>query len=339
MRIWFNKTFSSISSIFYNLRQAKDVGQLTIIASHTNAYAPALGAAHEAYVEPSGLVGAAYLGWCLKFCQEQRIDLFWVAKEARYLSNHKEKFAQIGTKLLVVATSEVLGLLNNKGVFYRSLPPEVALTMENISVRTKEEFDQAVAELSQRHASLCVKPAVSIYGLGFRILDTTQASITHLLQGIEYQIPLDELRAGMEKTPVFPELLIMENLNGHEWSVDCVGRQGQLICAIQRRKLAKGLGQVIDNDAEIQGMVERLTLHFQLNGIFNIQFKLGAQGPRLLEINARPSGGIGMACLAGVNLAELVLKSLESEVVAVPPIQYGRRVSELNAPVLLEAAS
>ena len=81
MRIWFNKTFSSISSIFYNLRQAKDVGQLTIIASHTNAYAPALGAAHEAYVEPSGLVGAAYLGWCLKFCQEQRIDLFWVAKE------------------------------------------------------------------------------------------------------------------------------------------------------------------------------------------------------------------------------------------------------------------
>lgn len=339
MRIWFNKTFSSISSIFHNLRQAKDVGQLTIIASHTNAYAPALGAAHEAYVEPSGLVGEAYLTWCLKFCQEQRIDLFWVAKEARYLGNHKEKFAQIGTKLLVVASSEVLGLLNNKGAFYRSLPPEIALVMENISVRTKEEFDQAVAELSQRHASLCVKPAVSIYGLGFRILDTTQASITHLLKGIEYQIPLDELRAGMEKTPVFPELLIMENLNGHEWSVDCVGRQGQLICAIQRRKLAKGSGQVIDNNAEIQGMVERLTQHFQLNGLFNIQFKLGAQGPRLLEINARPSGGIGMACLAGVNLPELVLKSLESEVVAVPSIQYGRRVSELNAPVILEAAS
>lgn len=339
MRIWFNKTFSSISSIFSNLRQAQGVGSLTIIASHTNPYAPALVAAHEAYVEPSGLVGEAYLQWCLAFCQAKQINLFWVAKEARFLGKHQEKFAAIGTKLLIVAKPEVLALLNNKGEFYRSLPPEIALTMESRSARNKEEFDQAVAELAQRHASLCVKPAVSIYGLGFRILDTHQTSITHLLKGIEYQIPLDELRAGMETTPVFPELLIMENLTGHEWSVDCVGRQGQLLCAIQRRKLATGLGQLIDNDAEIQGMVLRLTQYFQLNGIFNIQFKLGAHGPRLLEINARPSGGIGMACLAGVNLPELVLKSLESEVVELPAIQYGRRVSELNAPVVLEAAS
>ena len=339
MRIWFNKTFSSISSIFSNLRQAQGVGSVTIIASHTNPYAPALGSAHEAYAEPSGLVGEAYLQWCLQFCQTKQINLFWVAKEARFLGNHKEKFAQIGTKLLIVAKPEVLALLNNKGEFYRSLPPEVALTMECRSACNKEAFDQAVAELAQRHDSLCVKPAISIYGLGFRILDTVQPSITHLLEGVEYQIPLDELRVGMEKTSVFPELLIMENLTGHEWSVDCVGRQGQLLCAIQRRKLAKGLGQVIDNDAEIQGMVVRLTQYFQLNGIFNIQFKLGAHGPRLLEINARPSGGVGMACLAGVNLAELLLKSLESEVVELPPIHYGRRVSELNAPIVLEAAS
>lgn len=339
MRIWFNKTFSSISSVFHNLRQAKDVGQITIIASHTNPYASVFVAAHEAYVEPSGLLGEAYLKWCLQFCQDQQIDLFWVAKEASFLGSHTKEFAQLGTKLLLVAQPEVLELLNNKGAFYRSLPPEVALTMESLSACNKEEFDQAVTELSQRHSSLCVKPAVSIYGLGFRILDTTQTSITHLLKGIEYEIPLDELRAGMKQTPIFPELLIMENLNGHEWSVDCVGRQGELLCAIQRRKLDKGLGQVIDNDAEIQEMVVRLTRYFQLNSIFNIQFKLGTHGPRLLEINARPSGGIGMACLAGVNLAELVLKSLESEGVELPPIHYGLRVSELNTPVVLAAAS
>lgn len=335
MRIWFNKTFSSISSIFYNLRQAQDLGQLTIVASHTNPYAPAFVAAHEIHVEPSGLGGEAYLAWCLDFCQKQRIDLFWVGKEARFLGRYQEQFAALGTKLLLVAAPEVLDLLNQKGTFYQTLPPEVALTMESISVRNKEEFDQAVAELSERHASVCVKPAVSIYGLGFRILDVQRTSITHLLKGVEYQIPLAELRAGMETTNVFPELLVMENLNGHEWSVDCVGRQGELLCAIQRRKLAAGFGQVIDNNAEIQGMVLRLTKYFQLNGIFNIQFKLGAHGPRLLEINARPSGGVGMACLAGVNLPELVLKSLESTVVEIMPIQYGLRVSELNAPVVL----
>lgn len=186
---------------------------------------------------------------------------------------------------------------------------------------------------------VCVKPAVSIFGLGFRILDNNRDSITHLLNGVEYQIPLNELKLGMENTPIFPELLVMENLSGQEWSVDCAGQNGTLLCAIQRQKLAAGLGQVIDNNEEIQGMVERLTKHFALNGIFNIQFKKGKNGPRLLEINARPSGGFGMACLAGVNLAEVALKGLLNQPIAVPPIQYGTRVAELNNPVVLKTLS
>ncbi len=46
--------------------------------------------------------------------------------------------------------------------------------------------------------SLCVKPAVSVFGLGFRILDTQRDSITQLLKGTEYQIPISIVAARHE---------------------------------------------------------------------------------------------------------------------------------------------
>jgi predicted ATP-grasp superfamily ATP-dependent carboligase len=82
-------------------------------------------------------------------------------------------------------------------------------------------------------------------------------------------------------------------------------------------------------------MVERLTAHYYLNGLFNIQFKNGKDGPRLLEINPRPSGGFGMACLAGTNLAKLALQAFKGEKVSPPEIHYGLKIAEVNTPVVL----
>ena len=335
MRIWFNKTFSTISAVFNNLRLNTQSGEVTIICTHTHSTASAFVAANESYLEPH-LTGEEYLQWCLEFCQSQRIDLFWPGKEAALISQHHDRFHAIGTQVMSVADAETLSLLDNKATFYSTLPTEVAQTMEFIAVNNMGEFDQAVQQLSKRHDSLCIKPAVSVFGLGFRILDTKRDSITHLIKGVEYQIPLAELRQGMYNTRCFATMLVMENLEGPEWSVDCAGRHGELLCAVQRKKsLLIGHGQEIDNNADIQGMVERLTAHYRLNGLFNIQFKEGSNGPRLLEINPRPSGGFGMACLAGVNLAKVALQAFKGEKVVVPAIDYGLKVTEVGTPVVL----
>jgi predicted ATP-grasp superfamily ATP-dependent carboligase len=83
-------------------------------------------------------------------------------------------------------------------------------------------------------------------------------------------------------------------------------------------------------------MVERLTAYYSLNGLFNIQFKARADGkPYLLEINPRPAGGFGMACLAGVNLAEVFLQDLIGKTVVIPSLHYGLRVGEVSTPVVL----
>ncbi|MDD5276105.1 MAG: ATP-grasp domain-containing protein [Methylovulum sp.] len=337
MRIWFNKTFSTISAVFNNLHQSTTAGEVTLICTHTHATATAFLAADECYLEPAELTGSDYLTWCIDFCCLHQIELFWPGKEAALISSHHALFQTIGTQVLSVADFATLALLHNKADFYSALPTNVATVMDFIAVNDCQGFDNAVTVLSEKHDTLCVKPAVSVYGLGFRVLDTQRDSISQLLKGVEYQIPLAELRQGMANLPQFDSLLVMEHLGGPEWSVDCAGQQGQLLCAVQRKKSQlAGHGQSIDNNPDIQGMVERLTAHYRLNGLFNIQFKEGKQGVRLLEINPRPSGGFGMACLSGANLAQIALQAIKGEAVDPPIIQYGLKVAEVNTPVILQ---
>lgn len=337
MRIWFNLTFSTIHAVFRNLRQSVPAGEITLICTHTQANATAFLAADESYIEPTELSEQEYLEWCVAFCRQHNIQLFWPGKAAALISKHPFLFQAIGVQVLSVADFDTLTLLHDKANFYAALNADVAQTMDFIAVNDCDGFDRAVADLSVKHQRLCVKPAVSVFGLGFRVLDVQRNSITQLLSGVEYQIPLQELRQGMANTPEFAMLLVMEHLGGPEWSVDCAGRHGELLCAVQRKKsqLAGG-GQIIDNNAEINGMVARLTAHYQLNGLFNIQFKEGEQGVRLLEINPRPSGGFGMACLSGANLAQIALQSIKGEIFQPPTIRYGLRVTEINTPVVMQ---
>jgi len=336
MRIWFNKTFSTINAVFNNLRQSLPTGEVTIICTHTHLTATAFLAADEYYLEPEGLSSQDYLLWCLNFCKSHHVELFWPAKESILISRQQHLFNNAGIQVLSVAKHNTLRLLNNKAHFYRELPKKIAQCMDFVAVSNAEEFDRAIVELSEHHPTLCVKPAVSVYGLGFRILDTQKDSITQLLEGTEYEIPINELRLGMNNVPQFATLLVMEHLGGAEWSVDCVGQYGRLLCAVQRKKSEiPGHGQLIDNNKDINEMVSRLTDYYQLNGIFNIQFKEGLHGVRLLEINPRPSGGFGMACLSGVNLAHIAWQSIIKSNITVPSIRYGTKVSEINQPVVL----
>jgi hypothetical protein len=339
MRIWFNLTFSTIHAVFRNLRQSVPAGEITLICTHTHAHAAAFLAADESYLEPADLNEQEYLEWCVAFCRQRNIQLFWPGKAATLIAKHHFLFQAIGVQVLSVADFDTLSLLHDKADFYTALTADVAQTMDFIAVNNRDGFDNAVAKLSVKHLTLCVKPAVSVFGLGFRVLDTQRDSISQLLNGVEYQIPLQELREGMINTPEFATLLVMEHLGGPEWSVDCAGRHGELLCAVQRKKSQlPGGGQTIDNNVEIAGMVTRLTEHYRLNGLFNIQFKEGVHGVRLLEINPRPSGGFGMACLSGANLAQIALRSIKGEAFKQPTIRYGLKVTEINTPVAMQEA-
>jgi hypothetical protein len=331
-RVWFNKTFSSVGAAIRLIREADTAGDYEIVCSSTNPHAPAFLTAHTSAVEPSGLTGPAYLDWCLDFCHTQRIGIFIPGKEASLISAKRAQFEAQGTRVLCVATPEMLDLLHNKALFYQSVdcstPPAAFRVVE-----TAAQFDAAYRELRQDHPKLCIKPSVSVYGLGFSVLDEERSSAQLLLAGVQYHIGLDDLRRGFAAMETFRPMLVMEYLDGHEFSVDCVGDHGRLVCAVPRKKpLLAGQGQTIDLRDDILQSTRQLTAAYGLNGVFNVQFREGQHGLGLLEINPRMSGGIAMACLAGPNLPYLALVGFDRgfDGLAVPEVRAGLRVGEIS---------
>ncbi len=323
-RVWYNKSFSFVYAVINLIKQQDISHEFYLLASHTQAHARALLVADEAYIEPSGLTGTAYIEWCLAFCQQHRVDVFVVGKGAQVIAQNEPQFLAIGTRLMLVADANTLALMDDKAAFSVHLPTDIARLPDTITVTTALEFHQAYQELRTRHPCLAVKPAVSVFGLGFRRVDEQANCLKHILKGDEYIVGLDELQQAMNQQEEFSPLLVMEFLDGDEWSVDCVADKGQLWAAIQRRKAMSEKGvpsQYIDNNADIAAMCHRLTQHLTLSGQFNIQFREGKNGIKLLEINARPSGGMAMACLSGVNLPYMALKGFVSGYQTLPTPQ------------------
>ena len=339
-RVWFNKTFSSVATAIRLIREADGQGRghFQLICSHTHAHAPAFLAAHEQALEPAGLSGDAYVDWCLQFCRSRRIDIFWPGKEAGRIGASVSRFEAQGTRVLSVATPEVLALLHDKARFCAGLDLPMAPPAEFRAVASIAEYDAAHAELRGRHRTLCIKPSESVYGIGFAVLDEERSGAQLLLAGAAYRINAGELRSGLAQMATFKPLLLMEYLDGQEYSVDCVADQGSLVCAVPRRKpLIPGQGQVIELRDDILQACARLARDYALNGVFNIQFRVGQSGLALLEINPRMSGGIGMACAAGPNLPALALAGFARGFagLAVAPVRDGMRVGELALAVEL----
>lgn len=338
MRVWFNRTFSSVYAAIGLIREADAENRFHIIYSNANPHATASRVAHAFHVEPTGLTSDEYVQWCLDFCREHRVDIFIPGKESTRLAGEHARFKEQGTRVLSAAAPAALELIHDKARFYAEAQAPAAPVADFRVFENVEQFDAAYAELRKNHARLCVKPSRSVFGLGFSILDEERSSAALLIAGAQYHIGLLDFRNGLAELGAFRTMLLMEYLDGHEYSVDCVGDHGRLVAAVARKKpMQAGRGQLIDMRQDILEATARLCADFGLNGCFNVQYREGGEHLRLLEINPRMSGGIGMACVAGPNLPWIALRGFADgfDKVDVPPVRDGIRVAELSSPTEL----
>ncbi|MDA3878514.1 MAG: ATP-grasp domain-containing protein [Halothiobacillus sp.] len=336
-KVWFNKNISVLHNLLDLIRQGDTAQEFHLIASHPQENAMAKIGADEWHVEPEA-GDAAYVDWCIHFCKAYAIDLFIPGKGAKLIAARVDEF--LPTKVSLVADAQTLQLLDNKAEFTAVLDESVPAAETRV-VKNHREFTAAYAELSAKYDHLCIKPAVSIFGLGFRVIDERHNLLHHILKGRENLVNRQELEQAMAQSADFnPALLLMEYLPGPEWSVDCLARHGQLIYAVQRLKSEHiGAPQTIDDNQDVARMTEQITVQFRLNGMFNVQFRLGKEGIRVLEINTRPSGGSPAACLAGPNLPlEAIRMALDAN--HKPPVthcQHGMLVHQSMLPIALGA--
>jgi len=310
-RVWLNKNLSSTLRVLENFREVGDSERFELICSHPDANNPVAFAADLFEQEPGkrSTTDSAYVDYCLALAKRHKVDLFIPGRRLLVLAEHKERFEAAGVKLLLPADSTTLRIIDNKALLYKHLAnTEMVAIPAYATVCDWDAFESLVLTLQSLGHQACFKPTVGIYGMGFHAITSNGTAIDRFLAGDSTLISLDEAGYYLRQRPHFRELLVMQYLPGDEHSVDCLAVEGQLKVCVSRVKSQKEY-QVLEDNPELFEQVRQLTDYLKLNGLFNIQFKDDAAGKaHLLEINARMSGGLPMACLSGINFLYWAVK-------------------------------
>ncbi|TGE31680.1 ATP-grasp domain-containing protein [Desulfosporosinus sp. Sb-LF] len=314
IRVYFNRCFSTTPKIIQRLLSFSDIHRFKIYISHgcVNNYLQEVADYFE--VEPS-LDGKNYVDYCLNFCLKHEIELFVPRYNVTTLINYKEEFDRIGVKVMFIGSSEIYQLLESKIKTYEVLSNiDIVAIPKTFCVKNYEDFQIAYTKIIEIGSSACMKPISGIGGNGFKKIIETMTEIDELYQSTGSTISKDRIARILKDSQNVEPFIVMEYLEGDEFSIDCLANKGELIRAIPRRKL-DFYRQNIEHREDLIAIAQKLTKKFNLNYLYNIQLKYHKGKVYLIEINTRMSGGIHKSSLAGVNFLYLAIKLLMGEAV------------------------
>jgi hypothetical protein len=135
---------------------------------------------------------------------------------------------------------------------------------------------------------------------------------------------MNDLRSILAHQESFATMLLMEFLEGDEYSVDCFGTQtGELFMTPRCKRHG---GQSLNAPQEVLDGVRALAHHFGMKGLFNVQLKHQEGITRTIEINPRMSGGIAMTRFAGFNFPVAAISEALGESIALPQPTLGAQI-------------
>jgi predicted ATP-grasp superfamily ATP-dependent carboligase len=160
-------------------------------------------------------------------------------------------------------------------------------------------------------------------GIGWPLVLKPQAS-RHLRQqvesyGVTYADGPDRLRHQMEALQGRCPVLLQEYYPGEGHGVELLLHQGRPLAAFQHRRLrevpvtggASAFRESVPLDPVLYDHAVRLLQDLSWTGLAMVEFKLGAAGPKLMEINGRVWGSLPLAVASGMDfpsrLVQLIL--------------------------------
>lgn len=314
-RIWFNRWFRT-GVDFIDLIKENDVNnEYEIYVTHHKNYPEFIERADYFEIEAPKR-GLDYIEFCVEFCKRNSIDIFFPKYCLHDISKYRNRFEEIGVKVLLAASHDVIDLVNHKVNFYEDCRNhDIVSIPEYRIINSASEFEKSFLELNNIVETICYKPVISEGGLDFRIISNMNNK--NLFPYLSYDEALKEINDKYQNR----EIMLMEYLNGIEYSIDCLAYQGELLAAIPRKKL--GWTRILENNKELIEIARKITKTYNFSYVFNVQviFKNGI--PKLLEVNPRMSGGLKSSCLSGINFPSLALELLMNGKTTVPEAEYG----------------
>ncbi|MGM3175807.1 ATP-grasp domain-containing protein [Dickeya lacustris] len=306
--IWLMEGLSSQRDIILGIKDFfKNTNkEITIIASHRHHRNEILSLADIALIEPTD--DEQRLDFITTTIKQYGVQALHSGRNCLWFEAHRQQIESLGVSLTTGATSTAMfDLANDKVKFAHAMKAHGLPVVPSILIESAEELRHQIAKNNQSIEDkklLCVKPVSGIYGMGFWRFDDKATPMAALTHPDSRKVHPDIYLHALEQQEDFDPLVLMPYLPGPEYSVDMLVEKGNVIAAIARRK--EGALQYLEQSGPAYELSKACAHMMQADGLVNVQTRNNDQGePVLLEINMRPSGGIGYTRHSGVNLPAL----------------------------------
>lgn len=321
--LWLAEAQSSQRDMLLSLQALKPAYDLQIIASHRHDRPEILDCADLAYTEPPlDSTENNRQATRTKFVADNAIachtKVLLTGRNGAYYEPHRQHLAQNGVRLLTGACDEhTLAMIDDKFAFTSECKKQGIAVADGVLIDNFDTLCRAIDDY--KNVQVCIKPTVGIFAEGFWILDnnalyhSTSDDNTpaidpfyHLYHTEPKRIATQSFLNAYQNSPLAHKtpMILMPYLAGVEHSIDVVCDQGEILGAVTRHKV--GSVQHIGYDESVMAVVEPLIAHFKCDGIVSVQTKADDKGVhKVLEINPRPSGGIGYTVHSGLDLTQL----------------------------------
>lgn len=301
-KIWFMEGLSSQRDIIEGVREFSRHQQqeITIFASHRHARNEILSHADYALLEPTE--EKERLAFITSLVKRENISAIQAGRNSAWFESNRQQIESLGVKLTTGAMNiETLRLADDKYAFSQRMAQHGLAVVPSLRVDSIDELKAFIANNPFNNESLCVKPIKGIYGMGFWRFDEAVSPMAAFTHPESRRVNPRFYLQALEEAESFEPMVLMPYLPGPEYSVDMVVEQGHVVAAVARRK--EGALQHLEITGEAFELGCACAKVMQADGIVNVQTRQNAQGEAvLLEINMRPSGGIGHTQHSGINL-------------------------------------
>ena len=253
-----------------------------------------------------------YADAILDICIKEQVDVVIpiMSVELETLARNADRFAEAGITLSVSGL-ESLKIANNKLALFEFMKENNLPAPRFCAVKSVEDVDRAVEEIG---VPVVFKTTEGSGSRGMRIIDPSKSRFDILFheKPTSAYVTLKDFKETLLEGDM-PQMLAMEYLPGHEYSVDLLCENGKVFYSLCRRGLNVQTSIILDGIVEDKPEITRLCSlvaeKLKLTGNIGFDVKERADGtPVIMECNPRATAGVSEFTASGVNLLYLNIK-------------------------------
>ena len=300
---WINNMHSSQRDVAGLIKSAAGT-DVHLISSHRDYRESIFMTADEYVQEPSksdALSGAQYGDWLLDVAHEKRVTGILAMRYAKELVARKEEFERVGIRIAGGATTGwKINFCEDKFAFYTLMKKEGVPMPDTYFASWGDKIEEACRKIEANGDVACVKPNVGVFGRGFWVFNKNAKEFDAFSGSSKASVDVS-VYAKAHNSSNHLGVIVMKYLSGIETSVDCVCDNGEILVHAVRKK--HKFAQLISTGGKEFELAQAVAKIVGLDGLVNIQFKEDDAGNLyVLEVNTRPSGGVGWSSAVGINL-------------------------------------